>query len=128
MGVDYHIEDEMVIVSIRGYSPYGEFVEAFDRLMTDPAFYPPAKILLDGRQAAHDPPSDRIKALAEHLGGLSAFHGSQWATVAEPNTLLFGLGRMFCCYAEMQGICIEPFSDFGAARAWLLQTKTESPA
>jgi hypothetical protein len=27
---------------------------------------------------------------------------------------------MFCCMAEAQGMCAEPFSDYDKARQWLL--------
>jgi hypothetical protein len=45
--------------------------------------------------------------------------------VANPNTLVFGVARMFCCLAESEGFCIEPFSDYEVACAWLREPGSE---
>ena len=89
-------------------------------MVADSAFNPPAKILFDARHTDYGLPSEEPELLSEFLAKLDAYRESRWAIVAPSNSLVYGLTRMFCCLAESLGIYAEPFSDFDAARQWLL--------
>ncbi|MEE4606929.1 MAG: hypothetical protein V2J65_37020 [Desulfobacteraceae bacterium] len=125
MSLEYSINDHCIVVTAHGVTPLEEVVMTFERLAADAAFQPPANILLDARHTEHGPPSEELEALVNSLVKLDAFKGSRWATVANPNTLVFGVARMFCCLAESEGFCIEPFSDYEAACAWLREPEFE---
>jgi hypothetical protein len=125
MSLEYSINDHCIVVTAHGVTPLEEVVMTFERLAADAAFQPPANILLDARHTEHGPPSEELEALVNSLVKLDAFKGSRWATVANPNTLVFGVARMFCCLAESEGFSIEPFSDYEAACAWLREPEFE---
>lgn len=123
MRIEYTIDEKLIVVRAYGFSTMDEICQVFEKIMDDPAFNYPANVLFDVRHNGHGPSTEELEALAEHLGKLEAYNDSRWAVVAHPNTLLYGISRMFCCLAESQGLCIEPFSDYDAACAWLLQSE-----
>lgn len=124
MSLKYSIDDHCIVVSAYGVTPPEEFVQAFEGIAADAAFQTPAKILFDARHTEYGPPAEEIEAMVRSLGKIEAFKGSRWATVAHPNTLVFGVARVFCCLAESEGFCIEPFSDYDAACAWLREPES----
>lgn len=121
MRIDYTIDENLIVVTAYDFSTLDEIRQAFEKIMDDPAFNFPANVLFDVRHTDDGPSTEELETLAEQLGKLEAYFDSRWAVVAHPNTLLYGISRMFCCLAESQGLCIEPFSDYDAACAWLLQ-------
>ena len=125
MTIGYRIENDLVIVIPRGINTLGAVCRIFDVILADPAFNFPAKILFDARHTDYGPPGEELEALSEYLAGIEAFRDSRWAIVANSNTLIYGLTRMFCCLAESQGICVEPFSDVEAARQWLITSNKD---
>jgi len=125
MSLEYSIDDHRIVVTAYGVTPPEEVVMTFERLAADAAFRSPANILFDARHTEYGPSTEEIEAVVRSLGKLEAFKGSRWATVANPNTLVFGVARMFCCLAESEGFCIEPFSDYEAACAWLREPESE---
>jgi len=125
MSLEYSINDHCIVVTAYGVTPLEEVVQTFESIAADAAFRPPANILFDARHTEYGPPAEVIETLARHLGKLDAFKGSRWATVAHPNTLVFGVARVFCCLAESEGFCIEPFSDYEAACDWLCEPESE---
>jgi len=125
MSLEYSINDHCIVVTAYGVTPLEEVVQTFESIAADAAFRPPANILFDARHTEYGPPAEEIETLARNLGKLDAFKGSRWATVANPNTLVFGVARVFCCMAESEGFCIEPFSDYEAACAWLHEQESE---
>ena len=125
MSLEYSINDHRIVVTAYGVTPLEEVVQTFESIAADAAFQPPANILFDARHTEYGPSTEEIEAVVRSLGKLEAFKGSRWATVANPNTLVFGVARMFCCLAESEGFCIEPFSDYEAACAWLCEPESE---
>jgi hypothetical protein len=125
MSLEYSINEHCIVVTAYGVTPLEEVVMTFERLAADAAFQPPANILLDARHTEYGPPSEELEAVVNSLGKLEAFKGSRWATVANPNTLVFGVVRVFCCLAESEGFCIEPFSAYEAACDWLREPESE---
>jgi hypothetical protein len=125
MSLEYSINDHCIVVTVYGVTPIEEVVQTFESIVADAAFQPPANILFDARHTEYGPSTEEIEAVVRSLGKIEAFKGSRWATVANPNTLVFGVARMFCCLAESEGFCIEPFSDYEAACAWLREPESE---
>jgi len=119
MSVDYSIDEELVVVTPYGFNAFDDMSNVFKKIISDPAVNAPIKILFDARHTDYGPPSEELEALVEFLGKLDAFRGSRWAIVAHPETLVFGLARMFCCFAESQAMVADTFTDDNAARAWL---------
>ena len=120
MSIDYRIDGDLVIVIPYGVNTFEGVCGLFESVIADPAFKPPAKILFDARHTDYGPPSEELEMLAEFLAKPDAFKKCRWAVVANPDTLVYGLSRMFCCLAESQGIFAEPFADCDEARRWLL--------
>ena len=120
MSIDYRIDGGLVVVIPYGVNTFEDVCALFERLIADPAFSPPAKILFDARHTNYGPPSEEIEMLSEFLAKIEPFKKSRWAVVANPGTLVYGLSRMFCCLAESQGILAESFADCDEARRWLL--------
>jgi len=120
MSIDYRIDGDLVVVIPYGVNTYEDVCGLFERLIADPAFSPPAKILFDARHTNYGPPSEELEMLSEFLAKPDALKKSRWAVVANPGTLVYGLSRMFCCLAESQGILAESFVDCHEARHWLL--------
>jgi hypothetical protein len=127
MSIEFRINDRLIVVTARGVSTYEEVIGAFVKIVADPAFRAPARVVFDARYTDHAPPSYELEMLAEHLGKTDAFRDSRWAIVAQPISLMYGLVRMFCCFAEFNGLTAEPFSDFGKACAWVLQGDATHP-
>ncbi len=121
MSIVYHFEDQYVLVTPIGFNTFEDITTAFKMIAADPSFNRPARVLFDGRQTDYGPPGEELEMLAEFLGNYEAYHGSRWAIVAIPDTLVFALSRMYSALAEDHGMCAETFTDFDAARAWLLQ-------
>ena len=119
MGIDYRIDDDVIIVTIHGVVFYEDVAEVFDKVASDSAFRKPARILFDGRFSEYGPPLTDIHALADRLGSSRAFGGSCWAMVAAPDSLMYGLGRMFGSFLEIRGLRGEHFTDLDKARKWL---------
>ncbi len=124
MGIEYTIDDKLVSVAAYGPFAMDDVFLTFGKIMVDPVLRPPTNVLLDARHTEHGPSNEEIEALAEHLGNLKAFFGGRWAVVAEPNTLLQHLSRMFCRLAEPHGLYVQPFSEYEAACRWLLQLES----
>ena len=120
MSIGYRIDGPIVVVTPHGKNTLEDVCGVFEAILADPAFNPPAKILFDGRHTDYGPPSEELELLSEFLAKLDAYRESRWAIVALINSLVYGLTRMFCCMAESLGIYAEPFSDYDAARQWLL--------
>ena len=120
MSIDYRIDGDLVVVIPYGVNTFEDVCALFERLIADPVFSPPAKILFDARHTNYGPPSEELEMLSEFLAKPDALKKSRWAVVANPGTLVYGLSRMFCCLAESQGIFAEPFADCDEARCWLL--------
>ena len=121
MGIEYTIDDQLVVVAAYGPFTMDEVFLTFGKIMVDPGLKPPTHVLLDARHTDHGPPNEEIEALAEHLGGLKAYFGGRWAVVSEPNTLLYHLSRLFCRLAEPYHLHVEAFTDYEPACRWLLQ-------
>ena len=120
MSITFRFHDPLVVVTPYGVNSLEEVCGIFEEIIEEPGFKPPAKILFDARHTDYGPPSEELEMLSEFLGKLDAYRDSRWAIVASTNTLVYGLTRMFCCLAESQGICAEPFSNFDEACQWLL--------
>ena len=125
MSLEYSINEHCIVVTAYGVTPIEEVIMTFERLAADAAFQPPANILFDARHTEYGPPSEELEAVVNSLGKLEAFKGSRWATVANPNTLVFGVARVFCCLAESEVFCIEPFSAYETACDWLREPESE---
>ena len=119
MSIAYQLDDSMAVVTPHGINALDDVRLVFEALLADPALAYPAKILFDARHTDYGPPSEELEALSEFLAGQAPLRSSRWAIVANANSLVFGLTRMFCCMAESLGIHAEPFSDYDAARQWL---------
>ncbi len=126
MSIEFKIDDQLVLVSAHGSSSYVEVRTAFEKIEADPALQLPVRILIDARHTNYGPPADELGQLAAHLGAAEAYRGSRWAVVAPPNSHMFGVCRMFCCYAEFEGLCVETFSSYTAARAWLIAPEIQN--
>lgn len=120
MSIAYHFDGPLAVVIPHGVNSLENVCGVFENIVADTAFMPPARILFDARHTDYGPPSQELEALSEFLANIAAFRKSWWAIVANGNTLVYGLSRMFCCLAESQGIYAEPFSDYEMARRWLL--------
>ena len=83
MGIEYTIDDQLVVVAAYGPFTMAEVFLTFGKIMVDPGLKPPAHVLLDARHTDHGPPNEEIEALAEHLGGLKAYFGGRWAVVSD---------------------------------------------
>jgi hypothetical protein len=125
MSLEYSINDHCIVVTAYGVTPIEEVVRTFESIATDAALQSPANILFDARHTEYGPPAEELETMIARLGKIDAFKGSRWATVAHPNTLVFGVARVFCCLAESEGFYIEPFSDYEAACAWLREPESE---
>jgi hypothetical protein len=125
MSLEYSINDHRIVLTAYGVTPIEEVVQTFESIAADAAFQPPANILFDARHTEYGQSAEELETLIARLGKIDALKGCRWATVAHPNTIVFGVARMFCCLAESEGFCIEPFSDYEAACAWLRQPESE---
>lgn len=125
MPIAYRIDPPLVTVVPYGVNSLESVSAVFDRILADRDFDPPVGILFDACHTEYGPPSEELEALSEYLAGFDVFRQSRWAIVANPNTLVYGVTRMFCCLAESQGMLAEPFSDLERARAWLLDPQAD---
>ena len=121
MSLVFSFDDNIVVVTPIGFNTLEEMSSGFERIIADPKFRQPARILFDGRHTDYGPPGEELELLAEFLGKLDAFRDSHWAIVAIPDTLIFALSRMYCYLAEGYGMEAETFTDISKARQWLLR-------
>lgn len=120
MSIDYCMMDSFVVVTPYDVNTLEAVCAVLEAIIVDPGFNPPTGILFDARHTTYGPPTEELESLSEWLAKRDALRLSRWAIVAEIDTLLYGLTRMFCCLAESLGIQAEPFSEFAKAREWLL--------
>jgi hypothetical protein len=128
MSIEYTIDRSLIVVTPYGVNAFEDVATVFEKIIADPAFNAPARILFDARHTDYGPPSEELEALAEFLAEHDTYRQSRWAIVANSNTLVYCLTRMFCCLAESQGIYAEPFSDYEEARAWLVMPEADRPS
>lgn len=95
MSIDFSLSHPLIIAAARGVSTYTEITDAFETLVADPASQPPARILFDARQTDYGPPNEELEALFEFLAKQAPLRASRWTIVANANSLVFGLTRMF---------------------------------
>jgi len=119
MSIEYAIDNELVVVTPCGANTLAEMINVFKIILSDPAVNLPMKILFDAQHTDYGPPSEELEALVDTLCKFDAFRNARWAIVSIPNTLVYGLARMFCCLAESQGMVADTFNDQHAARTWL---------
>ena len=119
MSIEYVIDNAFVVVTPCGFNTLDDMVNVFKKILSDPAVNLPMKIIFDAHNTDYGPPSEELEALVDFLGKLDAFRDARWAIVSYPNTLVYGLARMFCCLAESQGMVADTFTDQHAARTWL---------
>ena len=121
MSLHYTFRGAMIIIKARGVTTPWEVTDTLDKIAANPMFTPPAKILLDSRFTDYAPPSADVEALALRIGKIPSFRSSHWAILAHPDSVIHGVGRVFCGYAESNGLAAASFADFLEACQWLMR-------
>lgn len=93
---------------------------AGDELAADPAFQPGYRVLVDVRKADFAPTSAEIESFSRTLPRFAEIFCDRIALVASGD-LQFGITRMICLLADLNGFPMRPFTDIEEARAWLLE-------
>jgi hypothetical protein len=121
--------EELGVVVIRhhGKVGLGELRTVLDELKSLPGFRPGLKLLSDFDAAEMPLTGDEIRALAEYaLPVHRAYGATKWALIA-PNTLTYGLARMYAALTHEAPLAVQVFKDAAEVDDWLelgLATKT----
>ena len=122
MPVDYRIENQIVeFLMTDGYT-FEEFKRVCFEVLADADFKPSMKSLVNLWQARPNPPTQEMRDGAAFLASLKERFAPTWAILAPPNSLTYGLARMFSVFAENKGIELEVFIDRTQALAYLRQS------
>ena len=119
MPVQYRIDNNVVeFIMTDGYT-FDEFKAVCSEVLVDANFSPCMKGLANLMNARPNPPTHEIRAGAVFLGRLKIRFTATWAILAPPDSLTYGLARMFAVFAESNGIQLEVFTERAEALAYL---------
>ena len=119
MGVHYRFVDDYVHFTYEGQYSLETMMAVWTEALAAPAFKSCRKILIDIRRSELNPLSRELENQASLVGGNRRLKSAKWALIAEPNSLVFGLGRMFALMADHYGVDVQVFTDFEPALEWL---------
>lgn len=111
MTMRYSIENDTVEFLMGERYSFDEFKHICLEILSDPEFNPCMKGLVNLLQARPNPPTQELREGAAYLGAIKGQFISTWAILAPPDSLTYGLARMFSVFAESKGIQLEVFTD-----------------
>lgn len=122
MGFEYTISrgERLACVTALGPIDFEQSLAVGDELAADPEFEPGFKLLVDLRRMEFNPSTPEIESFARTLPRFKQVFSDRIA-VATSGGVHFGLARMTCLMAEAGGFLMRAFSDYEAARAWLVE-------
>jgi hypothetical protein len=120
MGVEYQIQDGVLVLSFTGTYEPEDVTERFLAAIADPACPKPVALLVDvsRSEVLAGRPSSEIKRVAEFLGPYADRIGRRCAVVA-PSDVQFGLSQMGSVHTERVGVISRVFRGRDEALAWL---------
>lgn len=121
MAVTYRILGHNLVMTCKGVYTHPQVVAVFMDATKDPAFNPPMSLLVDARQSKANPSLDQIESLVNFLSSFRTALSPRGAILAVPNSLIYGLGRMYAALAAVKGFEIEIFERQRDALVWLAQ-------
>jgi len=119
MAVTYRILGHSLVMTCKGVYTHPQVVAVFMDAIKDSAFNPPMSLLVDARQSKANPSLDQIESLVNFLSRFHTVLSPRGAILAAPNSLIYGLGRMYAALAAVKGFNIEIFERQRDALAWL---------
>ena len=119
MGITYRIQAKAVIIICADHYTHPQFAAVFQEAIQDPNFRPPMSLVVDARQSKANPSLDQIESMVNFLGSFHELLTLRSAIIAAPNSLLYGLGRMYAALSAVKGFTVEIFSRQREALAWL---------
>ena len=120
MGVEYQIQDGVLIMSFVDRYQADDVTECFLAALKDPACPQPVALLVDvsRSEVLAERPASEIKRVAEFLGPYADRIGGRCAVVA-PADVHFGLSQMGSVHTERVGVTSRVFRTREQAVAWL---------
>ena len=115
------LDSELGVVVIRyhGAIDLEEFRHVLDELKMLPGRRPGLKLLSDFRASETPQSGDEIRPLAEYARPThQAYGATKWAHIA-PNTLTYGLVRMYAALTQEAPVTVQVFKDVGEVDDWL---------
>ena len=119
MSVRYSIENDSVEFLMGDRYSFDEFKQVCLVILSDPDFNPRMKGLVNLLQARPNPPTQELLEGAAYLGAIKEQFISIWAVLAPPDSLTYGLARMFSVFAESKGIQLDVITDRKQALSFL---------
>jgi hypothetical protein len=111
MSVQYMIKNDIVEFLMGDRYSFDEFKQICLKILSDPDFKPCMKGLVNLLQARPNPPTQELREGAAYLGSVKGHFISTWAVLAPPDSLTYGLARMFSVFAENRGIQLDVFTN-----------------
>ena len=118
MPISYQISGGLITVSIAGQVQSDDLAKIATAIYSDPAYKDGLNLLIDSRNSTANLSASEIRARAVLLKTLVGGRPLRIAFVVT-GSLRFGLARMICIYAQMDGLNIQPFEDIEEAIGWL---------
>jgi hypothetical protein len=120
MGVEYQIQDGVLMMSFGGTYEPEDVTERFVAAIKDPACPRPVALLVDvsRSEVLAERPASEIRRVAEFLGPYAERIGGRCAVVA-PSDVHFGLSQLGSVHTERVGVISRVFRCRDQALAWL---------
>ena len=111
-------------VTAWGRFDFAESLAAAEALEADPGFEASFRVLVDLREIDFKPPTQEVEGFALTLPRFRSCCRGRVAIVTGSD-LHFGLARTLCTISEAHGFSMRPFADYGVARSWLLEARSQ---
>lgn len=115
--MDYHHEDNLIIMTVRGNTPVEKIIATFEQALADPATTLPARILVDASRST----AVRTNAEVEQFSTALSSWKQNIAKISiyVTSELHYGTMRMGTAYSTLSSFDVSPFRTYEEALAFL---------
>ena len=117
---------ERILVVADGVVDFDACIALADRIPQDPDYDARFEVLCDLRRMDFLPEVAELQAFARSLVRFRQFFTGRIAVIAQPG-VRFGMARMTCILADVNGFKMEAFASEDRATAWLADGRESVP-
>ena len=128
MPVHYKIQANLIEFTLAGEFTLDDLGKICRKVVLNPAFNSPMKVLIDTLQAPTESTSSTIRKQAVVLRSIKSHVSAKWAILARQGSLNFGQARMLAAHIGREGIETCVFADRPQAYRWLFDADTADKA
>lgn len=109
---------DLLSLTLHGLVKMGQFLQELDGTLSDPAYHPGMRVLIDLQDAAHGASSGDIADLSDYIIASQAKLAGTRVAIVVTKTVTYGLMRMFQMHVD-EMLAVSLFYDMHEAKRWL---------